>query len=296
MHARLMLLVCVLAMVLSDHAASAPAGPGEGAVSFKDETTTRTDTIVVVGARLKEERPVGPYKQPEWTVTRRFPSTRVYVQTLPGKVEFEQWLEVRVPRESSKKTETRLRQEFAFGLGSRLQLDLYLNTRHVRDGAASAFDFRGWSAEMRWALADWGKIPGNPTLYFEYLFFNHAPDKIEPKLLLGGGMSARLRWGLNLIYEREVVVFEDRDEQFAVAASVGYAVIDEKLSLGPSAIFASTTERTAGSRSKTTTDVAVGPCVQFRPQPEAFLDVEPLFGVTNESRKLRMFIVFGWEF
>lgn len=60
-------------------------------------TVYRQKEIVVMGERPKEEQPVGPYKQPEWTLHRRFPSTRVYIQTMPGEVEFEQWMETRVP-------------------------------------------------------------------------------------------------------------------------------------------------------------------------------------------------------
>ena len=33
---------------------------------------------------------------------------------------------------------------------------------------------KGVSTELRWALADWGKIPMNPTLYAEWEFNNHS--------------------------------------------------------------------------------------------------------------------------
>ncbi len=46
--------------------------------------------VVITAQRQNEERLVGPYGQPQWTTLRRFPSTRVYVQTLPGRAEFEQ--------------------------------------------------------------------------------------------------------------------------------------------------------------------------------------------------------------
>ena len=48
-----------------------------------------------------------------------------------------------------RQTETRLRQEFAFGLDEHVQFDLYLDTPRGRNGASSVFEFRGWSAEVR---------------------------------------------------------------------------------------------------------------------------------------------------
>ena len=100
-------------------------------VFTQNDTTSNynINEVVVTGARM-EETPVGPYNQPEWTTHRRFPSTRVFVQTLPGEADFEQWLEIRIPAKSSENTEVRLRQEFAFGLGERMQLDIYSNTEH----------------------------------------------------------------------------------------------------------------------------------------------------------------------
>lgn len=264
--------------------------------TFGQDTTKvyPVEEVIVTASPLKEEHLVGPNRQPEWTTHRRFPSTRVYVQTLPGQMKFEQWLEVRVPRNSSKLTETRMRTEFAFGLDDRLQLDLYLNSRHLRSGESSQFEWRGWSAEIRWALAEWGKLPGNPTLYFEYLFFNGAPDKIEPKLLLGGELAYRWHWGINLIHERELAAAYDRDEEWAATAAVAYTIIDQKLSVGPAASFSSETEKILGLSEKTN-EFLVGFTMQFRPHKKAFLDVEPLFGVTEESKQMKMFIVFGWD-
>jgi len=34
----------------------------------------------------------------------------------------------------------------------------------------------GVQVEARWALAEWGRLPLNPTLYGEWKFNDHAPD------------------------------------------------------------------------------------------------------------------------
>ncbi len=252
--------------------------------------------VEVTAKRLKEEDPVGPYHQPEWTTHRRFPGTRVYIQTPPGASEFEQWIEVRMKKDRQEPTETRLRQEFAFGIGERVQLDLYMNEEHVTDNQDSEFKWRGWSAEGRWALADWGKIFGNPTLYFEYLFFDGAPDKIEPKLLFGGEIAPRWHWGANLIYERELAGQHDRDEELAATAAASYAIIDRKVSLGAELTFSYEAEKESGVDTERTREVLLGPSLQWRPLERVHIDVAPLWGLTGESKRMKMFIVFGWDF
>ncbi len=263
---------------------------------FKDSIRVYVDTVVVNARRLHEENPVGPYRQSEWTMKRRFPSTRVYIQTPPGEAEFEQWLEVRVPPSGSKeKTETRVSEELEFGLDKHFQLDLYLNMLHVRDNARSVFEFRGWATEVRWAPSDWNELPGNPTLYLEYMFFDKGTDKIEPKLLLGGEIPGGWHWGVNLTYERELAAIQDRTEELAGTAVFGYTLFDQRLSIGPSFGYATETVRVSGSADVTAVDWLLGPSIQFRPHQKAFLDIEPLFGLTRESMAMKMFIVFGWE-
>jgi len=59
----------------------------------------------------------------------------------------------------------------------------------------STFQHQGIQVEGRWALAEWGKLPLNPTLYGEWKFNDHNPDAYEVKLLLGDDIAPRLRPG-----------------------------------------------------------------------------------------------------
>ena len=263
--------------------------------------TTQVNLRPVIVTALKEEQPVGPYSQPEWTVHRRFPSTRVYLQTLPGEAEFEQWMEVRVPpKNSTNKTEIRFREELEFGLGEHLQLDLYLNSHQYRDNNNSTFTPMGWSAEIRWAPADWGALPANPTLYFEYIFNDGATsgeggwDRIEPKLLLGGSIAPAWHWGLNLVSEWQLAPRDERAEEYKVTGAVSWSAIDEKLSLGPSALYVAEADRSGGT-AVWEHGLLLGGSMQYRPLKKAYFSIEPLFGATDESKQLDMFIVFGWE-
>ena len=261
----------------------------------------REQVVVVKGEVYSEEDRVGPYKQPEWTQHRRFPSTRVYIQQPPGEVEYEQWLEIRIPKDGGKKNETRIKEEFEFGLGGRFQLDLYLmQTYEQRENTegpdTNTFDWRGWSAEIRYALADYDEIFGNPTLYFEYILLNGDGDTIEPKLLLGGEIAPGWHWGSNLVYERELQGTKDRTEEFKVTLALSRTLIDKKLSLGIAAEAAYEIEHEDSSQGERSRELHVGPSLQFRPIPKAHLDIEPLWGCTGESKRLKMFLVFGWDF
>jgi hypothetical protein len=278
-----------------------PADKQDRGSGIDKSKTERVQEVVIKSTVYSEEDRVGPYKQPEWTQHRRFPSTRVYIQQPPGEVEFEQWLEIRIPKKGSKNNETRLRQEFEFGLGGRFQLDLYAlqvykQRRNTQGVEENTFDWRGWSAELRYALADYDEIFGNPTLYFEYILLNEGGDTIEPKLLLGGEIAPGWHWGTNLVYERELQGTKDRAEEFKVTVGLSRTLIDKYLSLGIAAEAAYVVEREDSTRASREREVHVGPSLQFRPVPRAHLDIEPLWGVTGESKRLKMFLVFGWDF
>jgi hypothetical protein len=288
------------AAAAEEEQAGNPATAQPGASQDKKKTE-REQVIVVKGTVYSEEDRVGPYKQPEWTQHRRWPTTRVYVQQAPGEVEFEQWLEIRVPKKGGKNNETRLRQEFEFGLGSRLQLDLYAlqvySQRQNTQGAEeNFFAWRGWSAELRWAIADYDEIFGNPTLYFEYILLNEGGDTIEPKLLLGGEVAPGWHWGVNFVYERELQGLKDRTEEFKITVGFSHTLIDKYLSIGIAGETAYEVEHEDSTRGGRSREVHLGPSLQFRPVPRAHLDLEPMWGLTGESKRLKMFIVFGWDF
>src|SRR5438132_6091040 len=152
----IVLLVSTAGIFFTGHAWSQPA------------PVTTMPEVVVTGSTNAETRPgwlgeeqyTGPYQQPEWTTERRFPGTRVYLQQQPWDVGFEQWVRYRDNKDGTK--ETRFQEEVELGLPHRFQLDLYETWAIDQDRRANQDEY---SAEVRYALADWGKIPLNPTLY-----------------------------------------------------------------------------------------------------------------------------------
>ena len=56
----------------------------------------------------------------------------------------------------------RLLEEVEIGLPYRMQLDLY---NDIEGDEKGRFHYQSFNVELRYALADWGKIWGNPTFY-----------------------------------------------------------------------------------------------------------------------------------
>lgn len=248
--------------------------------------------VIVEGeaaSSLREEDLVGSYGQPRWTAARRFPSTRVYV--IPeGKVEVEAWARATVLRaDQGGETEWRFLQEFEVGLPHRFQLDVY-----ARQDYDTASDETLWGGqfEVRYGLADWGKLWGNPALYFEYLVLEDRPDKIEPKLLLGGEVAEGWHWGTNLVFEYELS--GEREAEYAVTAAASRTIVDEVVSLGVETVFSAVDVK--GERGDFSKSLVVGPSLQWHPVPNATLNFAPLIGVTNDSPAAQIYFNFGWEF
>jgi hypothetical protein len=272
---------------LADGSADAPKveAPADG----PRRRTWEMPPVTVLGekpAELQEEQRVGSYGQPRWTATRRVPGTRVYVVP-EGKVELEYWLRPTFQRDGS--TRIRSLYEVEIGLPHRFQLDLYFRTD--QDSADDSF-YVGGQFEVRYALADWGKIWGNPTLYLEYVWLEEREDVWEPKLLLGGEIAPRWHWGVNLVGEFELG--GEREHEYQVTTAVSYTVIDSKFSVGAEALFIwADTKEDRGDFDNT---IFVGPSFQWKPIPDLTINLAPLFGVTDDDPDARVFLNVGWEF
>jgi hypothetical protein len=247
--------------------------------------------VEIVGQRtpeLREEQRVGSYAQPLWTADRRFAETRVYVRP-EGSLEFESWFIPTVNRNGPTVFQTQY--ELEFGLPHRFQLDLYFNPTYVGSGPGSR-TFTNQAVELRYALADWGVIWGNPTLYAEYTRQDQGPDELETKILFGGELAPRFHWGFDLTYQRDFGgLFTNTYE---TTGGLSYTLIDSRIDLGAEAkvqLF-----DVHDHRGRFTDNVFLGPSVQFRPLARAHVDVVPLIGLTHESPALELYIVFGWEF
>ena len=234
---------------------------------------------------LQEEQYLGPYQQPEWTTERRFPGTRVYLQQMPWDMGFEQWARYRHFRDGT--AETRFQEEYEIGLPYRFQVDLYetwATDEHHRTQQDEM------SAEVRYALADWGKIPLNPTLYLEYAEHDHDANTLEGKVLLGTDLTHRLHWGLNFACEQELG--QPNNTELAVSQGVSYSLVEERLGVGMEMEYYH--EKAAGSAPQN--EFLIGPSLQWRPAPWCHVDLAPLFGCTHDAPQIEAFLVIGFDF
>jgi len=226
---------------------------------------------------------VGPAKQPEWTTRRAFAETDIYVIP-PGTFEFNQFYVASIPRHG--KTEHLFESEFEFGLPWRTQFDVEPNYR-VEGGQLSYDSTR---LELPHALADWGKIPLNPTIDGGWRFRNEEDDSYLFRLLLAEQFGERFHFGGNFGFEQQVG--GDRETEYELNGALGYVVADRKLTVGAELLV----EFESDQDGEEETTLLFGPTALFKPSSDTHLGLVTLFGLNDESPAAEIFVVFGIDF
>jgi len=222
-----------------------------------------------------DDQLIGDYAQPRWAARRRFPTTRVYVRPR-GSLGVEYWLESKFNLRDSAEQRYRSQYEFEMGLGHRLQLDFYLTTE--QQGFSGPLLLASEKLELRYALADWGVLPANPTIYLEWVHQHEGPQKLECKLLFGGQLVPRLFWGANLVYEQELA--GEYEKELALTAAIARTVVDERFSVGIEVKGEMVDKE--GDAFPASHEVLAGPSLQWIPVPAVHLDLVLLFGFESE--------------
>ena len=265
------------------------ANPGDGGI-FGNTNSIPWDSNAITS----DSDRVGPYGQPAWTTQRPFSSVRTYVLP-PGQAQLEEWYRPRWKRGGDR--EDRILSELAIGLPNRFQLDLYWRS-HIEKNDAGNYEFNheGVMIEMRYAFADWGKLFLNPTFYAEWVQRGNRegePDKYELKFLLSDSFFCdRIFWAANFIMEKEVG--GDQATEFGFSQAISTTIIERKLMAGIEMWYR--TESVSGHRDLPSQEILIGPTVQWRPTNRTYLNISPLFGVTNDAPKVEMFVIFGYQF
>lgn len=278
---------CCCMSILFAYAAVSAAESGDAGTAAQPppDRPSELEQVDVTASRYRDDDLIGPYNQPRWTTGRLFPSTRVYV--IPeGEQEVEFWYR---PTFDNGETATRWLLEYAVGLPHRFQLDLYLRADQADTGEDPEW---GQTIEVRWALADWGVIWGNPTLYFEWLNLNHRPNKIEPKLLLGGDIAPGWHWGVNLVAELEYEGPE-REHEYEFTSGISRVIIDSTFAAGLQ--FKKSWIDVKNDRGNWEKPTFIGPTFQYHPLPEWVINLETLVG-TGHSPDGQITFNTAWEF
>jgi hypothetical protein len=179
---------------------------------------------------------------------------------------------------------------------------------------------RSFSLEARYALADWNKIPLNPTLFAEYKFglgnilhdegppmplgpgeaeafinqHKPLPDAYELRLLLSQDFFEKVEWALNAFFEQEIGGDRGREYGFAQSAMVPVLLTNERLKVGAEMQFTTFTD--AGSRGSPSYRFIVGPTIAWKPTGNTRLDISPLIGGTDDAPRVSVFVVFSMLF
>ena len=275
-----------------------PSNNSSGAVGGVRQTTEQpvnplpmpTVTVTATNA-LQEEQLMGPNQQPEWTARRPFGITRVYVQPA-WQVETEFGWDAQYNRRQSPQDE--IQQEFEVGLPYRFQVDYEIHGANFIDRVSVGgghWNYADSEWELRWALADWGKILANPTVKAEWKHNNGGGDSWECDLLLGDELTKGWHWGSDFFYEQGVD--GDLHTEKAISVAINYSLIDEKLAVGVEQRLDSTNTRASRH---TFLSEEVGPSLQWRPTARTHLNLECLFGVTGWSPNVETFLFFGVDF
>lgn len=169
------------------------------------------------------------------------------------------------------------------------------------------------SIEARYALADWNKIPLNPTLFVEYKFgtgtIRHEegpppppgeeesgppqkPDAYELRLLLAQEFCNRFEWAMNGFFEKENTGDRGREWGFAQSLVTPVLLPREQLKVGLEMEYKNfTVKDTRGDPQHT---FVIGPTVAFRTTQNTRIDVSTLLGCTDDSPRLQVFAAFSW--
>src|SRR5215467_6441269 len=173
------------------------------------------------------------------------------------------------------------------------------------------------SLEARWALADWNKIPLNPTIFAEYKFgvgtIRHeevpppsggggeeesgppkVPDAYEVRLLLAQDFFERVEWAMNWFLEKENTGDRGREWGFSQAAMMPILLPNERLKVGIEMEYRNLTVK--DTRGDPLNIFTIGPTIAWKPSASTRLDISPLFGCTHDSPVADVFVAFSWLF
>src|SRR6516162_7040719 len=122
------------------------------------------------------------------------------------------------------------RQEIEMGLPARFTIGIQNEVEHVAGESRE----RSFTLEARYALADWNKIPLNPTVSAEYWFGldNVLPDTGELALLISHDFPHLIEWAMNIFVDREFAGGESTSAGFAQSVEIPVLLPEEKLEVG----------------------------------------------------------------
>jgi hypothetical protein len=184
------------------------------------------------------------------------------------------------------------RQEIEMGLPARFTVGVQNQVEHF---AGDTFD-HSLTLEARYALANWNKLPLNPTISVEYRFGlqNAVQDSAECALLTSHDFPNLIEWAMNIFVDCEFGSRKDTSAGFAQSVEVPVLLPEEKLEVGLEMQYRSGGETIGPER--TIKGLVIGPTLAWRPTKSVRFDLSPLFGCSDHTPALQVFGVFSLSF
>jgi hypothetical protein len=184
------------------------------------------------------------------------------------------------------------RQEIEMGLPARFTVGIQNQVEHF---AGDAFE-RSFTLEARYALADWNKLPLNPTISVQYRFGldNAVQDSGEFALLISHDFPHLVEWAMNIFVDHEFGGGKSTNAGFAQSVEVPVLLPEEKLEVELEMQYRSGGETIEPDR--TIKGLVIGPTLAWRPTKSVRFDLSPLFGCSDHTPALQMFAVFSFSF
>src|SRR5262249_28672557 len=151
---------------------------------------------------------------------------------------------------------------------------------------------RTFTLEARYALANWNKLPLNPTISAEYRFGldNAVQDSGEFALLISHDFPHLVEWAMNIFVDREFRDSVSTSAGFAQSIEVPVLLPEEKLEVGLEMQYRTGSETIEPER--TIKGLVLGPTLAWRPTKSVRFDLSPLFGCSDHAPALQIVAVF----
>lgn len=179
-------------------------------------------------------------------------------------------------------------QEVEMGLPLRLDVAVQNEVERFAGDTDDRISLTG-----RYALADWNKIPLNPTVFAEYKFAigRAIPDAAEFGVILSHDFRHMVEWAMNWSVEQEVNGSQSTAWGFAQSVEVPVLLPEERLEVGLEMQYRHSDD--AITRKHQPRGFVLGPTLAWRPTKSARFDFSPLFGCTGDSPRVEIFALFS---
>jgi hypothetical protein len=203
-------------------------------------------------------------------------------------------------------------QEYELGLPCRFQVAWEFYQESINGHRQIPFTL----IEGRYAFADWGKIPLNPTLLAEFKWgtgkdysgketdrgaggdsgeesvTKSISNSYEVRLLLGQEIGESVEFASNIFFEQKLSGDREREVGFSTAWS--YALRGEAFKVGLETKYSN--ESQPAKRHLARNIFQLGPAFTYKPSPHTRIDVAPLAGIGHDSPYLETFLIFSVDF